>query len=131
MRHLDTNIAIAHLNGNPKVEHVFLSHLPNIAISSVVLAELLYGARASTKVTENMRRLENFLQMVKIVDFDKSCADTFSYLRLELRKKGKPTNPLDLLIGAVAVVNNAILVTNNTKHFENIDNLILEDWLKP
>ncbi|MFM5899478.1 MAG: hypothetical protein ACKO8W_18680 [Dolichospermum sp.] len=43
---------------------------------------------------------------------------------------GKPTGQLDALIAAVAIGNNCILVTYNTRHFENISNLLIENWLK-
>ncbi len=57
MRHLDTCIVIACLNGNRNVAEKLKSHLPDIAISSLVLGELLYGARASARSSENLKNL--------------------------------------------------------------------------
>lgn len=129
MRHLDTNIVIAYLNGDQEVAEKIKAYLPEIALSTLVVAELRFGARASARFEENLKSLELFLQLVQLVDFDERCADTYGHLRLALRKKGKPTNDMDLLIASIAKTHDAILVTHNTKHFSNIDDLGLEDWL--
>ena len=129
MRHLDTNIVIAYLNGNQAVAARLKAHLPEVGISSLVLAELLYGARASARSAENIERVRQLTQVVNVADFDQASAEVYSHLRLSLRHKGRPTSEIDSLIAAVALANNAILVTHNTKHFEHIEGLQLEDWL--
>ena len=129
MRHLDTNIVIAYLNGNQAVAAQLKMHLPDVAISSLVLAELLYGARASARASENLDRLRQFIQIVDVADFDQASAESYSLIRLALRQKGRPTGEIDALIAAIAVANGAILVTHNVKHFEHIEGLKLEDWL--
>lgn len=100
-----------------------------MAVSSLVLAELRFGARASARAGENIERLDQFLQILEVVDFDAASAEAYSRIRLSLRQKGRPTGEMDLLIEAVALANDAVLVTHNTKHFENIEGLVLEDWL--
>ncbi len=129
MRHLDTNIVIAYLNGNQTVAAHLKPYLPEVGISSLVLAELLYGARASVRASENIERVWQFLQLVSVADFDQASAEAYSHLRLSLRQKGRPTSEVDALIAAVALANEAVLVTHNIKHFENIEALTLEDWL--
>ena len=59
MHHLDTNIIIAYRNGNQTVANYLKMHLPDVALSTLVLAELRYGARAA----ENLQRLEQLLQI--------------------------------------------------------------------
>jgi tRNA(fMet)-specific endonuclease VapC len=129
MRHLDTNVVIAYLTGNLIVAGQLKDHLPEVAISSLVLAELRFGARASTRSGENLERLNQFLQIVEVADFDDASADAYSRIRLSLRQMGRPTGEMDMLIAAVALAHDAILVTHNTRHFENIEGLVLEDWL--
>ena len=129
MWHLDTNIVIAYLNGNTDVATKLKEYLPEVAISSLVLAELLYGARASTRVTENVERVRQFLRIVNVADFDQASADAYSRIRFTLKQKGRPTGEVDMLIAAIAIANDAILVTHNIKHFANIDDLRIEDWL--
>ena len=129
MRHLDTNIVIAYLTGNKTVADQLKDHLPEVAISSLVLAELRFGARASARTGENIERLNQFLQIVEVADFDDASSDAYSRIRLSLRQMGRPTGEMDMLIAAVALSNDAVLVTHNTRHIENITGLVLEDWL--
>ena len=117
MRHLDTNVVIAYLNGNVTVATRIKDHLPGVGISSLVLAELLYGARASMRVSENIERVRQLLQVVSVADFDQSCAETYGEVRFALRKIGRPIGEMDMLI------------THNIKHFESIEGLSIEDWV--
>ena len=130
MRHLDTCIVIAYLNGNQLIAEKMKLYLPDVAISSVVLGELLYGARASARINENLRNLKSFIQLIDISDYNPKSADAYSKIRLSLRQKGRPSGEADMMIAAIATADNAILVTDNTKHFEYVENLILENWMR-
>jgi tRNA(fMet)-specific endonuclease VapC len=130
MHHLDTNIAVAYLNGDQRISKQLKFHVPNVAVSSLVLAELLFGARTSARVAENLSRIHKFLQVIEVVPFDQICAEAYSTLRLQLKQRGQPTGGMDALIASVAIANNAILVTHNTRHFANIDDLTIDDWIK-
>jgi len=130
IRHLDTCIVIAYLNGNQAIAEKIKFHLPDIAINSVVLGELLYGARASARSRENLRNLKKFVQLVHISDYNQKSAESYSRIRLSLRQKGRPSGEADMMIAAIALANNSILVTDNTKHFQYVEKLRLENWLK-
>ena len=54
--------------------------------------------------------------------------DFYAKEKARLRKLGTPIDDFDLLIGATAVTNELIIVTNNTKHFTRIDLIEIEDW---
>jgi len=54
--------------------------------------------------------------------------DSYAQEKARLRKQGTPLDDFDLLIGASAVANNLILVTNNVKHFERIEGITIENW---
>jgi len=129
MWHLDTNIVVAYLNGNKVAAARLKDSLPEVAISALVLGELLYGAWASARAAENVERLKQFLQVVDVADFDRASAEAYGRLRLALKQKGRPTGEIDALIAATAIASDAILATHNTRHFENIETLRLEDWL--
>ena len=58
-----------------------------------------------------------------------STAEEFGKIQGQLRKMGRPTGEIDALIAAVARARGDILVTNNTRHFQNISGLSLENWL--
>jgi tRNA(fMet)-specific endonuclease VapC len=127
--HLDTNIVVAYFNGNQAIAEKIKASLPHVSISALVLGELLYGARASQRQQENLEKIYQFLRIVQVHEYDQACAEQYSHLRVKLRHKGKPTGEVDTLIAAIALAHNAILVTDNTKHFIHIDGLPIENWL--
>lgn len=128
MWHLDSNAVIGFLNGQEPLDEKVQAHLDALGVSSLVVGELLFGARNSARPSKNLARLRRFLRLVEIVDFDSDCADAYSRIRLSLRKKGKPIGDMDMLIGSVAITHDATLVTHNLKHFKVIDGLKVEDW---
>ena len=127
---LDTNICIAIIKGNENVVSHFHKKHESCYLATLVLAELYKGVYCSSKVERNLDNLQRFASLLPIIDFDEKAAIEFGKIQYELRKIGKPTGQLDALIAAVAICNNCILVTDNTRHFENISNLLIENWLK-
>lgn len=59
-----------------------------------------------------------------------SCLDIYAAEKARLRKKGTPLNDFDLLIGATAIFNKLILVTNNERHLERMRGISIENWTK-
>lgn len=98
-------------------------------ISEITLAELKFGIENSSKPKKNRKVLNDFLTGVKILPIYHSL-DLFAKEKTRLRKMGTPIDDFDLLIGVTAVNHNLTMVTNNTKHFERIKNINLEDWTK-
>jgi tRNA(fMet)-specific endonuclease VapC len=99
-----------------------------VRLSSVVKAELLYGARKSSRVAENRRLLERFFDTIASLPFDDRCAEEYGLLREELDRAGKTIGPNDLLIAATARAHRAVLVTHNVREFSRVADLRLEDW---
>lgn len=85
----------------------------------------------SSRVEQNLLVLNQFANQLPKVNFDENAAREFGKIQGELRQIGRPTGQLDALIAAVARSRNDTLVTNNTRHFINITNLKLENWLEP
>jgi len=127
---LDTNACIRILNGtsSPLIEHLRAVPRSLVRLSSVVKAELLYGARKSTRMAENLRLLERFFDTIASLPFDDSCAEEYGLLRDELDRAGTPIGPNDLLIAATARAHRAILVTHNVREFSRVAELRIEDW---
>ena len=125
---LDTNVVIAFFNGSKTVLQRIYADVDRIALSSLVVAELDYGAKASQKAKENLEKLHRFVDIVQVVPFDIECAKIFGTIKSKLRKLGKPTGEMDALIAATAMAHKAVLVTGNRKHFENIEGLKVEIW---
>lgn len=127
---LDTNACIQFLNGtSDALKAHFQQHLPtDIAICSIVKAELLFGARNSHKVEANLLRIKQFSEPLSSLAFDDSCAEEYAQIRADLTRQGKLIGPNDMLIAAIARVHDAVLVTNNTREFSRITNLRIQDW---
>jgi len=91
----------------------------------------ILGVYCSTQLERNLDTLTRFANQLPIIAFDQQAAIEFGKIQSELRKIGKPTGQLDALIASVARSRQDILVTDNTRHFENISNLVIENWLQP
>jgi tRNA(fMet)-specific endonuclease VapC len=127
---LDTDVCIRILNGtSTTLERRLRSSSPNeIALCSVVKAELHSGARKSGRQAENLRLAERFFSVFPSFGFDDRCAEVYGAIRNELERSGQPIGPNDLLIAATAIANELVLVTHNTREFERVVGLHLEDW---
>jgi len=100
-----------------------------LATSIINVAELRYGMAHSQRPVENTRRLEALLSPFTILPFDDLAAFRFAELKHALASRGSLIGPMDLLIAAIAVSNEAILVTNNTREFSRVPRLRSENWL--
>lgn len=127
---LDTNICIALIKANPIVMPIFMAKAVQGYIPTLVLGELYKGVYCSQKVEKNLANLNDFLSLVAIIEFDRAAALEFGLIQGELRRKGQPTGEIDALIAAVARSRFDTLVTNNIRHFQNIEGLKLENWLE-
>jgi len=127
---LDTNVCIHLLNNrHSQIETEFHQHSPSeIALCSVVKAELLFGARHSKKVEQNLQRLKQFFQPLSSLSFDDKCAEEYGIIRADLSTQGKIIGPNDLMIASIAKAHDAVLVTHNVREFSRITGLRLVDW---
>jgi tRNA(fMet)-specific endonuclease VapC len=130
---LDTNACIRILNGSsPSVAARLQGTNPSdVRLCSVVKAELLYGARKSVRVDENLRLLRRFFAPFVSLAFDDRCADEAGLIRLDLERSGRPIGPNDLLIAATARAHDLVLVTANTREFGRVPGLRVADWERP
>jgi tRNA(fMet)-specific endonuclease VapC len=127
---LDTNICSYIIRNKPqsikeKLQEVEENH--TIALSSIVVSELIYGAtkKGSPKL---MQIVSAFIDNFIIYDYSKVSAESYAHIRTDLEKKGQIIGANDLLIASHALSLGAILVTNNTREFARVEALILEDW---
>lgn len=126
---LDTNICIALLKENSLAVSQFNQKSTQCYLSTIVIAELYKGVYCSSKIEQNLKVLNEFISLIPSVEFDLKAAQEFGKIQAELRQIGKPTGEIDAIIAAVARSREFILVTDNIRHFENIANLQLENWL--
>ncbi|WP_040843148.1 type II toxin-antitoxin system tRNA(fMet)-specific endonuclease VapC [Treponema saccharophilum] len=129
---LDTNVIIdAIKNKSPCLKHHFEeTYTTDIFVSSVVVAELEFGAAHSNYYSRNKALYEQFIKDFTIVPFEKRYCESYGELRQYLTKSGQVIGWNDMLIAATAIANSGILVTHNTAEFERIPNIQLEDWTK-
>ena len=125
---LDTNIVIDYLNGKEPVTSRVIDRIGTIAVSTIVVAELDYGAKSSANSSKNLQNLYRFLDLVRIIPFDLASARMMGTVKSALRKIGKPTGEVDAMIAAVALTHRAELITSNTRHFQHIAGLRLTNW---
>lgn len=127
---LDTNICIFIIKHKPDaVIRRFLSHNPDeICISAVTYAELMYGVEKSQSVEKNRLAMALFLSPITILEFDDYAAEEYGRVRADLEKKGTPIGPMDMLIAGHAKSEGLIVVTNNTREFNRVEDLQVEDW---
>jgi len=129
---LDTNICIYIIKKKPVdvLKTLKTKSKKDIYISSITIAELEYGIAKSQFPEKNKIALIEFLSIFNILPFDDNDAVDFGEIKKELEKKGKIIGPMDLLLAAQAKSKKLILVTNNTKEFERVEGLKIENWLQ-
>ncbi|MEB3338495.1 MAG: type II toxin-antitoxin system VapC family toxin [Leptolyngbyaceae bacterium] len=127
---LDTNTCIQYINrySQPIVNRLQNLFPSDVAICDVVKFELYYGAYNSSQIEKNLEILREFFLEFPSLAFDGQAASICGYLRSQLKVKGTPIGAYDLQIAAISLAHNLTLVTHNTREFERIPGLRLEDW---
>jgi tRNA(fMet)-specific endonuclease VapC len=128
---LDTNIASYVIKGNvPSVDR-WLAKIPvaSVFISTVTEAELRYGVARQPDATRLESLVKDFLRTVTILPWDSQAAEHYGWLRATLEREGRPMGNLDMMIGAHALAEGAVLVTND-RAFTRIKSLKVADWTK-
>lgn len=125
---LDTDHCVAVLRGQL---HLADKVAPDdeLAVTAITVGELIWGARRSQRVKENLDAIGRLLEAVRVLSPDREAAERFGNLKAELEAEGAPLEDFDLLIASIALVHNATLVTHNLRHFSRIEGLKLADWL--
>lgn len=133
---LDTNVVIAVLNARDSPVRTRIGAVigegRTVAMSSIVLFELRYGAAKSARPERNMQRIIDFLAgPIDVVSFESADADEAGDIRAALERTGTPIGPYDVLIAAQARRRDAVLVTANSREFARVPRLRIEDWATP
>ncbi len=128
---LDTNICIYIIKNRPqKVKEKLKSFdIGDVGISSIVVSELMYGVYKSQHIEKNLQALNEFLLPFDIFEYDFKASIEYGKIRADLEKKGKVIGNMDMQIASHAKSLDVILVTNNTKKFERVNGLRLENWV--
>ena len=117
---VDTNICIHFFRGKFDLFDKFQeADLDNCAISEITLAELIFGAENSSNPKKNLKLIDDFSEQVRILPIFNSI-NIYAKEKVRLRKKGEMISDFDLLIGATAIANELIMVTENVGEFKKI-----------
>jgi predicted nucleic acid-binding protein len=124
---IDSDILIYFLKGKQEVV-TRLAQIPldDLYISRINYTELFYGAYNSARVEQNLKVIEPFLDNFKILEFSELSSKIFAKEKARLKKSGNIIADMDLMIASIAIENECVLMTNNHKHFERVENLKLE-----
>ena len=126
---IDTNIIIYSLKNAGYVKDNFLKYKDDeMSLSVISYGELVFGAKKSGSVEKNLKTVEYIKSIFTLVDVTSDVMDVFGEIKAKIQETGRIIDDMDLLIASTAISENMILVTHNTKHFEKIPNLQIQDW---
>jgi tRNA(fMet)-specific endonuclease VapC len=106
------------------------SHSPSdLSLSTITLAEILYGIEKSPiKKKERRTKIDRICSQLEIHPFDEPAAEKHGLVRARLEREGLIISEHDLQIASIAMANRLCIVTYNTKEFNRIKGLTVEDW---
>jgi tRNA(fMet)-specific endonuclease VapC len=120
----DSNAVVALLAGDASIA-ARMNAATEVLLAAAVLGELRYGALNSTRVEENLARLDEFSSMCRFVPITEPVVHAYSELRLQLKKKGRPAPENDIWIAATAKSLDATVITDDA-HFASFAGLRVE-----
>jgi len=127
---LDTNILIDAIKNRPaSLRERFTRCHGQMAMSSVSLLELVYGAEKSAAPDRNLRDIEGLTARMDVLPFDAAAATHAGRIRAELARAGTPIGPHDQMIAGHARGLGLTLVSNNLREFERVQGLLMENWV--
>ena len=126
---LDTNTCIFAMKGHARVLERLREHDPSeLAVSTVTLAELWFGAKKSKKPDATRRLVDAFLAPLAVLAFDRGGASRYADVRHHLEQRGEPIGERDQLIACTALAWDRTLVTSNVQEFRRVPSLRIVDW---
>jgi tRNA(fMet)-specific endonuclease VapC len=128
---LDTNVVSALMRGHAGIDERLLRLDPNDwCISAVTHSEICYGLALRPEVSRLARAAEQFFAVAVTAAWDAAAATAHGALRARLRTQGTPIGDFDEMIAGHALALRAVLVTDNLKHFDRVEGLAMENWLR-
>lgn len=132
---LDTNILIDFVKEVPSVvEKILQVGTHQCCMSVISLHELYYGAQLTRENKEEyyfqeLEKINTLLEYFTVLNLN-THGEEYAHIKYALRKKGKPVDEFDMLIAAHAIAEGLIIVTDNLKHFQNMPDVKVENWMK-
>lgn len=127
---LDTDTCIEMLRGNEKVINKSNQYDGAISVSFMTVGELFYGASNSSNPNANNSLVEEFLLTVETIESDFNIMKRFGVIKSDLKAGNMILPDADIIIAASVLEHCDMLVTGNTRHFQRIDGLHVENWIR-
>ena len=128
---LDTNICSYVLRSRPPSVKARVDEAgPGaLTVSTVVLAELLFGAARHPKAAAIRREIGDLVSRLTVIPWDEAAAEHYGRLRAALEQAGTPLGAMDMMIAAHALSLGATLVSNDVRHFDRVEGLLVANWV--
>src|SRR6476661_5916610 len=128
---LDTDTVSYLVRGNSAALDAKIASVPmrRLCISAVTRGELLFGLKLKDGAHRLTQLVEHFLRRVQCLSWDENAATHFAAVAAELHRAGTPIGSMDAMIAGHALAREAVLVTNNGKHFKRVAALKIENWV--
>lgn len=128
---VDTNILVYAFKGQGGCrERINRAPPQSLAISTITIFEIEFGLAKSNNPSHLREFLQKLLQRCQLLPLDEPSAAHAGRLRAYLAALGQPIGPYDLLIAGIALAHNLTLVTRNTREFERVPGLKIENWFE-
>lgn len=129
---LDTDTASYLIKGHaPQIEAKLSQLAPSmVCVSVVTQAELMYGLKRLPDNHPLHHAVRQFLSIIRVLPWDSEAANYYAGIRHQLVSSGQTIGDMDMMIAAHSLSANAVLVTNNTRHYDRIEApLTLVNWV--
>ena len=127
---LDANLCIRVLRHRPsQIRDRFMAEASTLAVSTIVLHELFYGAERSDRPDFHHQKISAFADNLTVISFDRQAAQEAAQIKATLATQGNMIGPNDILIAGHARSLGVKLITGNLGEFTRVDGLRCEDWL--
>jgi tRNA(fMet)-specific endonuclease VapC len=124
---LDTNIISFYLKGDMSLKEKVSDNINSLAVSIISYYEIVSGLQ-SINASKRIKEFEKFCDLIEIVNLNKESIIASCKIYSTLKNSGKLIDDVDILIAGIALSSNYTFITDNTKHFERIKNLKIENW---
>jgi tRNA(fMet)-specific endonuclease VapC len=128
---LDTDICSAAMKGNSAVTNRFIQYGGQLHVSAVTLGELWAWVGRAKAPPRRLQTLLALLNDVQVLASDDAVARKFGEIKAWQLDRGISTPDLDFLNAVTALTHGLILITHNSKDYQQVPNLLLDDWLSP
>lgn len=122
---LDTNIVIDMLRGRKDIADK-ITTLEKVYVPIPVLGERYLGAENSSRKAHHLAQIDVLLSLSEVIHTSNETAKIYGWIKVQLKKKGKPIPENDIWIAALAMEHDLTLITRD-QHFTYLPELVIKE----